>query len=165
MHNWTSFRGQDVTPEQDCCRLICLSNICSICRMKAISFLRSWLEISVYPPCLSLPAPNLHKDQRYRRHLQLPVWLTRPGAARGTGCHRSWNFRTLHQVFHMDLRGGGLNTLQTCLVRVKSHNEITSGGKLKSCGVKIRSQKTTGEVKQTFDGVASRVWLVISLLQ
>lgn len=81
-----AFRGQrrNVTPEQDCFCPICLSNICSICGMKAVSFLRSWLEISVCPPCLSVPAPNRYKDQPYRKYLQLPVHFTRPGAAEGS---------------------------------------------------------------------------------
>lgn len=75
--------GRKVTPEQDCFCPTCLSNICSICGMKAVSFLRSWLEISVCPPCLSVPAPNRYKDQPYRKYLQLPVCFTRPGAAEG----------------------------------------------------------------------------------
>lgn len=97
--------GHNVTPEQDCFCLICLSSIWFICRMKAVSFLRSWLEISVYPPCLSLPAPNLYKEQPYRRYLQLPVWL-----GRGSQGHymSSLPERILHHVFHMDLRRGGL---------------------------------------------------------
>lgn len=134
--------GHNVTPEQDCFCLICLSSIWFICRMKAVSFLRSWLEISVYPPCLSLPAPNLYKEQPYRRYLQLPVWLGR-GQPRAlyviftwkdiTSCvsHglKTWWFST-YRMHHVGLK------------QLASHNEITSGGKPKGCGVfkKIRIQ-------------------------
>lgn len=65
--------------DQDCFAcLISVYSSCSTYRMKDISFLQSWLEIRVCPPCLSLPAPNLYKHKPYHRHLQLSVCFTKP---------------------------------------------------------------------------------------
>lgn len=50
----------------------------TIYRMKDISFLQSWPEISVCPPCLSLPAPNVYKHEAYRKHLRPSVSFTKP---------------------------------------------------------------------------------------
>lgn len=99
--------------------------------MKAVSFLRSWVKISVCPPCLSLPAPNRYKDQPYRRYLQLPVCFTRPGAAEG---HYMSSLLTLQGITSCVSHGletwwfntWWLNTPETHHVRVKQSVIIRS---------------------------------------
>lgn len=120
---WAASMGQhnNVTPEQDCfARLISLFTICSICGMKAVTFLRSQLEISVCPPCLSLPAPNLYKHQPYHRYLQPYLCLTEPEGCRGHYMSSVLKLQNITSCVSHGLKMWWFNSLQT-----KSHCVIS----------------------------------------